>query len=126
MPWADNLASKLATLGNSVAIIFSELGKSSLLGVAVDQLQNVTDAIGNILSWLNSLGGGANIFGTISTMVLAGAAAFTIYNAGMLALRATYLAMLQAQTALANSNVNVNASVREMVRTLVSVKWWSR
>ena len=117
---ADNLASKLATLGNSVAIIFSELGKSSLLGVAVDQLQNVTDAIGNILSWLNSLGGGANIFGTISTMVLAGAAAFTIYNAGMLALRATYLAMLQAQTALASSNVNVNASVREMVRTLVS------
>ena len=117
---ADNLASKLATLGNSVAIIFSELGKSSLLVVAVDQLQNVTDAIGNILGWLNSLGGGANIFGTISTMVLAGAAAFTIYNAGMLALRATYLAMLQAQTALANSNVNVNASVREMVRTLVS------
>ena len=115
---ADNLASKLQTLGNSIMAIFAELGNAPFLGEFVDGLKLITNAIGGVLRWLNGLGEGSAVFGTITTMVMAGVTAFALYNAGMLALRGTYYAMLTAQINLQRSGAALDFSFKNLLNAV--------
>lgn len=112
---ADNLASKLTELLNSVKGILDELSQNAALGWIVDQIKLVTNGVLQLLQALGPVGSGIGAIVTIGTLAIG---VFAATNAAVLTLRAGYLAMLTAQTNLAASGATLDFSLKNMLRSL--------
>ena len=120
---ADNLASKLTELLNSVKGILDELSQNAALGWVVDQIKLVTNGVLQLLQALGPVGDGIGAIITIGTLAVG---VFAATNAAVLTLRAGYLAMMTAQTNLAASGATLDLSLKNMVRSLGQMAFTSQ
>ena len=117
---ANNLSSQLKKLRNAVMSVFAALGDSTAIGLGVATLTQLVDMAADAIRWLNDLGGGFKVFGTVITTVVGVTAAFALLQAGLARTRAGAIAFVQSQLAMKTAAVGAATSIWAQVKALAA------
>ena len=115
---ADDVASKLKMLGNEILGVLDALNNSAVIGGFVDLLRNGVGVVRDIMTALDNLGPAGDAIGGLVTGFVGLVTVLAVVKVATLTMQGGYLAMLTAQNNLNASNVTLDFSLKNMLKTL--------
>ena len=119
---ADNVASKLVTLKNSILGIFDAMGQNSGAGAFLDVVQDITEGVRSIVTFVGNIPVLGDAFGAITTGGIAAVAVVGLVKAGVYTLKASYLALLTAGESLNAGTVRATTAFWGLSRAFAGAK----